>query len=250
MAKELISKNGPKSIYVEDGKAYKVFDAGFPKSEVLHEAFVTARVEEIEGVHVAGILGVSQDEEGRWVIEKEYIEGKTLLQLMDEHPEKEDEYIEKMVDLQLSIFAKKAPLLEKMKGKLTYQINGLNTIDAATRYELLTRLESMPKHFKLCHGDFRPSNIIVKEDGTMYLIDWVHATQGNASGDVARTYITLYMKSKEMAKKYYDCFCAKTSTDPSYVNKWLPVIAAANLTKERPEEKEVLEQWLNIADHM
>lgn len=250
MAKELVSRSASRSVYVEGNTAYKVFEKGFPKEEVLHEAFVTARVEGIEGLNVAGIQGVSLDENGCWVLEKDYIPGKTLLQLMEENPDQRDAYLEQMVDLQLLVFSKKAPLLQKLKDKLTYQINGLNTIDSATRYELLTRLESMPRHFKLCHGDFRPSNIIVKEDGSMYLIDWVHATQGNASADVARTYITLYLRDEALAKKYYDCFCKKTKTDPSYVNKWLPIIAAANLTKERPEETALLESWLNIADHM
>ena len=148
------------------------------------------------------------------------------------------------------MFTKKAPLLQKLRDKLTYQINGLNTIDASTRYELLTRLESMPKHFKLLHGDFRPDNIIVAEDGTMYLVDWVHATQGNASADVARTYTTLYLEDRDAAEQYYQDFCAKTNTDNSYVHKWLPIVAAANLTKQRPEEKEILESWLNVADLM
>ncbi|MCQ4950996.1 30S ribosomal protein S2, partial [Bittarella massiliensis (ex Durand et al. 2017)] len=31
---------------------------------------------------------------------------------------------------------------------------------ATTRYELHTRLDSMPKHVKVCHGDFIPSNVI------------------------------------------------------------------------------------------
>lgn len=250
MTKDLISQNRWKSIYVDGERVYKVFEKGFPKDEVLHEAFVTSRVEQIDGLKVSKILAFYQDEEGRYVIEKEYIPGKTLLQLMREQPERRDEYIEQMVDLQLQIFSKKAPLLQKMKDKLSYQINGLNTIDAATRYELLTRLESMPRHFKLCHGDFRPSNIIVRDDGAMYLIDWVHATQGNASGDVARSYLSLYLEDEALAQSYYDCFCKKTKTDSTYVKKWLPIIAAANLTKERPEETALLESWLNIADHM
>lgn len=250
MAKELLSQHGPKSVYRDGDKIYKVFAKGFPKDEVFHEAFVTARVENTEGLHVPKILGVTEDEEGNWVIIKEYAPGKTMLQLMKEHPEKMDEYIGQMVDLQLQVFSKKAPLLQKMKDKITYQINGLNTIDASTRYELLTRLESMPRHFKLCHGDFRPSNIIVGEDGTMSLIDWVHATQGNASADVARTYITLQLVDPKAAQTYYDNFCAKTKTDKTYVHKWLPIVAAAQLTKARPEETELLEKWLNICDHM
>ena len=60
-------------------------------------------------------------------------------------------------------------------------------LDENLRYELLTRLDGMPKHTKLCHGDFCPSNIIVGDDGKWYLVDWVHASQGNASADVART---------------------------------------------------------------
>ncbi|MBP3240120.1 MAG: phosphotransferase [Oribacterium sp.] len=249
MARELLSQSTFKSVYRDGDKIFKVFSKDFDKSEVFHEAFINTRVENIDGINVPKILGV-YNEDGQWVIEKEYVEGKTLEQLMNENPAKMDEYIGKMVDLQMSVFTKKAPLLQKLKDKLTYQINGLNTIDSSTRYELLTRLESMPKHFKLVHGDFRPSNIIVKDDGTMYLLDWVHAAQGNASADVARTYTILYLYDKDVAEKYYADFCSKTNTDKSYVHKWLPIIAAANLTKNRPEEKDILEKWLNVADLM
>ena len=196
MARELLSKKAGKSVYRDGDKILKIFEKSFDKSEVFHEAFAHARVETIEGLHVPKILGI-YEEDGQWVIEREYIAGKTLEELMKEHPEKKNEYIAQMVDLQMLMFTKKAPLLQKLRDKLTYQINGLNTIDASTRYELLTRLESMPKHFKLLHGDFRPDNIIVAEDGTMYLIDWVHATQGNASADVARTYTTLYLEDRD-----------------------------------------------------
>ena len=41
-----------------------------------------------------------------------------------------------------------------------------------------------------------------------------------------------------------------SNTDKGYVHKWLPIVAAANLTKQRPEEKEILESWLNVADLM
>ena len=249
MARELLSQNASKSVYRDGDKILKVFAKDFDKSEVFHEAFINTRVENIDGINVPKILGVFV-EDGQWIIEKEYIPGKTLQQLMDENPANLDEYIGKMVDLQMTVFTKKPPLLQKLKDKITYQINGLNTIDSSTRYELLTRLESMPKHFKLLHGDFCPSNIIVKDDGTMYLIDWVHAAQGNASADVARTYTTLYLTDKNAAEKYYNDFCAKTNTDKSYVHKWLPIVAAANLTKKRPEEKDILEQWLNVADLM
>ena len=79
--------------------------------------------------------------------------------------------------------------MNKLKDKLARQINSLKDLDATARYELLTRLESMPKHDKVCHGDFNPSNVIVGKNGKMTIVDWAHATQGNASADAAKTYL-------------------------------------------------------------
>ena len=75
-------------------------------------------------------------------------------------------------------------MLPDLREKLARQINSITELDASQRYELLTRLESMPHHSKLCHGDFNPSNIIVGKNGKMTVVDWAHATQGNASADV------------------------------------------------------------------
>ena len=96
---------------------------------------------------------------------------------MDENPDKLDEYMEQMVDLQLTIHSKTCPLLNKLKDKMIRQISDAEGLNSVNRYDLLTRLDGMPKHVKLCHGDFQPNNIIVKDDGTMYVLDWVHATQ-------------------------------------------------------------------------
>ena len=125
--------------------------------------------------------------DGQWCITSEYVNGKTLAQLMKENPKKIDSYIDKMVDLHIFIQSKRNPLLIKLKDKITRQINELDCIDATKKYELLSRLNGMHEHSKLCHGDFSPENIIVTKSGKYVAIDWVHATQGNASADVART---------------------------------------------------------------
>ena len=245
MAKQLISSSSTKSVYRDGNVAIKEFCEGFPKAEVLNEALCNARVEDLPGLHVPKILGVSVVD-GKWSIMKEYIEGKTLEQLMEENPDKTQEYMEQMVDLQLEIHSKACPLLNKLKEKTIRALNEEPELDESTRYELLTRLDGMPKHTKLCHGDFSPSNIIVQEDGTMYVIDWVHAAQGNASADVARTYLLLSLKDSKLADLYMDLFCEKTDTDKRYDQGWLPIVAAAQLVKKRPEEKELLEKWINV----
>ena len=108
----------------------------------------------------------------------------------------------------------------------------------------------MPNHTKLCHGDFNPSNIIVTDNGTPYILDWSHATQGNASADVARTYLLFCLDGKEeLADKYLDLFCKKSDTAKQYVQKWMPVVAASQSVKGKPEEKEFLDRWVNVVEY-
>jgi len=249
MARELISQNGPKSVYRDGSKAIKVFDKGFPKAEVLNEAIINARVEELGDIHIPVVTEVAVEEDGRWAITKDFISGKTMQQLMDENPEKMDDYMEQFVDLQLLIHSKNCPLLNKLKDKMIRQISEIEELNAGNRYDLLTRLDGMPKHTKLCHGDYQPSNIIVADDGSMYVLDWVHATQGNASADVARTYLLFCLEDQGKADKYMNLFCQKTKTDKRYVQQWLPLVAAAQLTKKRPEEADLLHKWLNVFDY-
>lgn len=249
MAREVLFQRATKSVYREGDKAIKSFCKDFPKAEVLNEALISARIEEIGEILTPITLAVTMDEDGCWSITKDFIDGKTLKQLMDENPDKLDEYMEQMVDLQLTIHSKVCPLLNKLKDKMIRQISDAEGLNSVNRYDLLTRLDGMPKHVKLCHGDFQPNNIIVTNDGTMYVLDWVHATQGNASADAARTYLLLCLEDQARADKYMELFCEKTDTDRRYVQQWLPLVAAAQLTKHRPEEAELLHKWVDICDY-
>ncbi len=241
-----IYKTERKSVYVEDGMAIKVFSKDYSKTDVLYEALNTSRVED-SGMEIPKLLEVCK-ENGHWMIINEYIEGKTLAELMQENPDQKSFYLEKMVDLQTDFNQKQNPLLIKLKDKLSRQIQSCSQISDSIRYELLTRLESMPKHKKLCHGDFCPQNIIVTNEKKFYIVDWVHATQGNASADVARTYLLLALSDISMADEYLSMFCKKTATDRKYVQQWLPIVAAAQLEKNRPAERELLLHWVDIVD--
>ena len=158
--------------------------------------------------------------------------------------------MEDFVDLQLQMHSKRAPRLNKLKDKLARQINSLKDLDATARYELLTRLESMPKHDKVCHGDFNPSNIIITSDGKAYILDWSHATQGNASADAARTYLVFALSGQnKLADKYLNLFCEKSGIGKQYVQKWLPIVAASQSVKGKPEERALLLKWASVVDY-
>ena len=108
----------------------------------------------------------------------------------------------------------------------------------------------MTKEFKVCHGDFNPSNIILKPDGQWYILDWSHATQGNASADVARTYLLFVLEGKEaLAEKYLSLFCKKSDTAKQYVQQWIPIVAASQSLKGKPEERDLLIRWASVCEY-
>lgn len=243
----VIAVRNHKTIYRDGDKCIKVFDADYSKADVLNEALNQARIEET-GLNIPKVLEVTMVE-GKWAIVSEYIKGKTLAQLMEENPDKKDEYIALLVDLQLEVLSKKCPLLNKLKDKMNRKISETK-LDATTRYDLHTHLEGMPKHDKVCHGDFNPSNVIIAEDGTPYIIDWSHATQGNASADAARTYLLFWLGGDmNGAKKYLDLFCAKSNTAKQYVQKWMPIVAASQSVKGNEKEREFLLSWVDVVDY-
>ena len=243
----VIAVRNNKTIYRDGEKCVKVFNENYSKSDVLNEALNQARIEET-GLNIPKVLEVTMIE-GKWAIVSEYIKGKTLAQLMDENDDKKHEYLELLVNLQLEVHSKKAPLLNKLKDKMNRKISETD-LDATTRYDLHTRLEGMPKHTKVCHGDFNPSNIIVSEDGTPYILDWSHATQGNASADAARTYLLFWLSGDIAgAKEYLDLFCEKSGTAKQYVQKWMPIVAASQSVKGNSQEREFLLSWVDVVDY-
>lgn len=244
---KVIAVRNDKTVYKDDDKAIKVFSSEYSKANVLNEALNQARVEET-GLDIPKLLEVSKINE-QWAITTEYIPGETLDTLMKENPGKLDEYLELFVDLQLKVHRQRVPLLNKLKDKMQRKISETD-LDATTRYDLHTRLEGMKKHTKVCHGDFNPSNIIISESGVPYILDWSHATQGNASADVARTYLLFNLYGqKDVAEKYMTLFCKKSDTAKQYVQQWLPIVAASQLVKGKPEERDFLLQWIDVVDY-
>ena len=241
----LIAERRHKKIYRDGAQAVKLFEAGYPKSDVLNEALNQARAEEtglgVPKIQSVGVIG------GQWAIAMDYAEGPTMASLIKGENEP---LLEEFVDLHLAVHAQKAPLMNVLKYKIERQLNAFD-MDGRVRYELLARLSSFSPHYKLLHGDFIPSNVVVSEgDGKPIILDWAHATQGNASADAARTYLLLRVGRQDaIAERYLDLYCRKTGAAKSYVQNWMPVVAAAQLTKGVPEEKEFLSRWINVFDY-
>lgn len=243
---ELIHTSAGKKLYRDGDRLIKSFDESYSKAGILNEALNQARVEQTS-LNIPKVLGVSVID-GKWSLIWEFIEGETLESLMSKHPEKTDEYLNMFVDLQIRMSKETVPLLGHLRDKMHAKISA-SSFPATVRYDLHVRLDGLPRHKKLCHGDFQPSNVIITKDGTPYIIDWSHATQGNGSADAARTYLTFKLQKKDdLAEKYLKLFCEKTDTALQYVQRILPIVAASQSVKNKPEEAEFLAKWVNVVD--
>ena len=245
---EILLERPNKVIYREGNYAVKQFDANYSTSDVLNEALNQARVQET-GLPIPKLVEVRKNGE-KWEIVMDYIPGKTMKQLLEEDPSREDEILDRFVEIQLSIHATPAPsTMNKLKDKMNRKISE-STLDATTRYELHTRLESMPKHKTVCHGDLGLGDVIITPEGKYYIIDWAHATQGNASADAARTFLKFSLTyGEERANKYLDLFCKKSDTAKQYVQQWMPIVAASQSVKGHEEERDLLLRWVDVFEY-
>lgn len=244
-----IAERKTKTVYKDSDKTIKLFVENYSKADILNEALNQARVEEGTALNVPKLLEVTKID-GRWGLVSEYIEGIPLNKLMEEHPEKEEEYLNLFVNTQMKILSNSVPLLNRIKDKFRRKLSNAINIDENTRYELMQRLEGMKNHTKLCHGDFNPSNVIIKDDGQVYVIDWSHVTQGNASADAARTFLLFSIEGKnELAEKYINLFSEKSGIEKTNIQRWIPIVAATKMTKGKEEEQEFLSNWINVVDY-
>lgn len=213
----IIARPANKTVYRDGDVVIKIFDECFHKVDVLNEALNQSRVEKTQ-LHIPRVRGV-ECIDGKWAIISDYIEGKTLASLIAENPGNRDDYMNLFVELQRLMHIQSCPMLNRFKDKLNYKISH-SSLDVHLRFALHTRLESMPTHTKLCHGDFNPRNIVIAKDETPYILDWSHAAVGNASADVAQTYLLFSLgEYQDAADRYLNLFCKKNDVTRRYVTK-------------------------------
>ena len=67
---------------------------------------------------------------------------------------------------------------------------------------------------------------------------------------MARTYLLFSLEGRqELAEKYLTLFCKKSDTAKQYVQKWIPIVAASQSLKGKPEERELLLKWADVVEY-
>ncbi|RHB57020.1 aminoglycoside phosphotransferase family protein [Olsenella sp. AM39-30AC] len=239
-----------KVVYHDGDRTVKVFVPTKPAVDVFREALNLARMEQAEGLNTPQVLEVSQVEDGSWALAMKYVPGKTLHEMMDEAKgtPKFDELLKFFVDLQIKVQDTPAPKALTAQGdKLVRMISRVKGMDPSARYDLQMRADRMKRGTAICHGDFNPTNIVVGE-GEPFVCDWTHVTVGLPEADAAMTYMLLKLEFPEAADKYLDVYSKSADVPKQKIMYWLPVVAAAELSRGRKGNEEFLKGWIDMAN--
>lgn len=239
---KMLAIRNNKIIYRDGDTCYKVFSQGYAKEGVFKEAFNQAQMESL-GLSVPQVKAVFLHE-GKWVLATQFIPGMTLSRLMAREPEKKEHYMDIFVEVQRSLHQTECPVLVRLQEKMDVRISRTD-LPATVRYSLHEDVLSMPKRNHICHGDLVPSNVILREDGVPFILDWTHVTRGFAPADAARTYLLLNLNGdKSGAELYLQQYCAQSGLTEESIRHWLPAVAGSQLVLGNETEREILHGFI------
>ena len=250
-----IAKNGSvllertdKVVTRDKNTVLKIFGPSYKVSAILNEAMNEARAAET-GLPVAKVIEVLKLRD-HWCIRREWVEGKTLADVMASDKKNLMKYLKEFVAIQCEIFSKTSERMGNLADKLDKQISA-SPLPKETRYDLHMKLQSFARGKALCHGDFNPTNVIITPEGDWRVIDWSHVRLGDPLADVARTYLLFWLAGYvAAAEKYMTLACDALKAKVADVQKWLPVVAAAESAKEQSKKNsELLLHWASVVDY-
>lgn len=215
-----------------EGRVLKLYRAGQPESDARREFAV------LDAVEAAGIAAPRAFDlvqvDGRWGVVMGKVEGRPYAEPMLADPAGAGPYFAAMVRLHLGIHAASGQALAPLKVRLARKIAATDIRDPV-KYRLRDKLSRLPGGDRVLHGDFHPYNILGSLDGAV-VVDWLDATQGPPAADVCRSWLLLQTVSREVADAYLAKYLATSPLDRMAVFAWLPVLAAARLTENVPDE--------------
>ena len=244
----VLLERADKVVLRDKNSVLKIFGPSYKVSLILNEAMNEARAAET-GLPVAKVIEVMKLRD-HWCIRREWVEGETLADVMDKDRKNLQKYLRQFVAIQCEIFRKTSDRMGNLADKLDKQISA-SPLPKETRYDLHMKLQSFPRGKALCHGDFNPTNVIITPNGEWRVIDWSHVRLGDPLADVARTYLLFWLSGHvAAAEKYMALACEALKAKVADVQKWLPIVAAAESAKEQSAKNhELLLHWASVVDY-
>ena len=215
----------------------KLYRPGQGKEQAFREAATLARLEWGPG-RVRLVRVVMQASGGGGVVLRR-APGRPVATEMMERPDRALDMLEGVVRLQLAIHDEPGLFLPRLRDRLRRAIAGTEYLSAKERAAMLGWLESLPDGDRLCHGDFHPFNVMGSAEAPV-IVDWLDAMQGAPEADACRSYLLLLHNAPDTAPVYLEAYLRLSGRNRDTVLAWLPVLAAARLLEQVPDENERL----------
>ncbi len=207
------------------------------RSTALAEAAILSIVGD-HGLPVPSVCEAGQYR-GRWGLVMSRAPGQSLATLALEQPELVPAALDAMVALHLRVHAETELRLHPLVLRVADRLAAAPRLDETLRRRLLGRLATLPDGNRLCHGDFHPFNLIGTPDAAV-IVDWPDATSGPPAADACRSYLLMLQGAREFADPYLDRYAAGSGLARTDILAWLPILAAARLCENVPEEEDRL----------
>jgi aminoglycoside phosphotransferase (APT) family kinase protein len=240
-----------------DDQILKLYRDFAPTHWADHELRVGRAVVEA-GLAAPAISGLAQVEGRRGLI-YERINGPTLLQSVARRPWTLAQAARQLATLHVQMHNTNRPELPSQREQLHRSIQSAPQLNEGLKTRVWRRLASLPMGTAVCHGDYHPDNILLSARGPI-IIDWMTASAGNPTADVARTTLLFLGNSlppgippaqlvffQAVRRLYYTLYLrAYQHLRPMpllAIQIWLPIMAAARLDEQIPaEEAQLLER--------
>ncbi|MEM7126220.1 MAG: aminoglycoside phosphotransferase family protein [Chloroflexota bacterium] len=249
----------------------KLYHPGYTSYDAEREANL------VQAVVEAGVQTPNAQEsievEGRPGVIFERVEGRTMLDVMQNDPSEFINYATLMAKLHKGLHQRTSTMVPsfhtRLQGKLQEpywtRSNSLAQVESAELQDyvelqpsfmpqILSVLSQLPSEQALCHGDFGPHNILITDNGPV-IIDWVDVTHGAPAADVARSVTLMRYASlppelgAEESQKfdrwrhnfvdaYLTHYLELTDMTEEEINSWLLTVAAGRLFHELIPEDE------------
>lgn len=247
---EVLAERQGKTIVRDGDEVLKTFEKTKSKVDILNEALNQARAE-AAGLPVPTLREVRKNKDGTWSIVSDYVDGRTLAEIMLEDRKNFARHMATFIKIHMDVMSHKVTLMNPLQEKLDRQI-AASELSEEQRYELHMQLAGLGKNICVCHGDFNPTNVIMLPGGGYRIIDWAHVRRGNPLADIARTYLYFWVKGMHAAaEKYLAGICDAMKVERRDVQRWLPVVAAAQSTKQTdPKMRDLLLHWASVVDYI